>query len=130
MHSQYYDGAGGENVAPPVDRAAHELLGGHEHWRAHQLALRVGQGHASDFRDPEVGPPGSSVATDQDVRRLDVPMHDAVAVGVVDDFRGLDRDLETAEQRRCWRVASSRTVSPSTYSITIAGRPRWSSMTS
>ncbi len=82
------DDAEGEDIGAAVEVLAHRLLGRHVARRPHHDAgmSDVGIHH---LRDPEVGDLHFLTGEDDDVGGLDVPVHDAFGVGVVDGARDL-----------------------------------------
>ena len=91
------DGAQGEDVASSVDlvRVPAGLLRGHVGRGPHDgAALREVRLGVGGLRQAEVGDLGDAVRVDQDVRRLDVAVDDAVLVGVVDRLADLPHEGE------------------------------------
>ena len=74
-----------EDVGALVDRLARRLLGRHVGRRAQDRAdhRHLGRGLAAAPREPEVHDLDRAVGREHQVRRLDVAMHDAVAVRVL-----------------------------------------------
>ena len=80
---------------------------------------------ASDdlFGEPEVGDVRLSVVVDQDVRRLEVPVQDSVAMRVI--HRATHRRQQPRRLARGSGPSASRwaSVSPRTYFMLKSGRP-------
>ena len=87
-------GAEGVDVAAVVDDHAlgERLLGAHVAERAEQVAGHRHAGVLFDAGQAEVGDPELAGVVDQEVGRLDVAVEDAVLVGVVEGFGGLDAE--------------------------------------
>ena len=87
--------AEGVDVAAVVDDDAlgEGLLGAHVAERAEEVAGHRHAGVLFDAGQAEVGDPEFAGVVDQQVGRLDVAVEDAVLVGVVEGFGGLDAEV-------------------------------------
>src|SRR4029434_2678763 len=54
------------------------------------------------LRDPEVNELADAVGQDSDVRRLDVAVDHALAVGILQSARDLERDVDLSSEVRRW----------------------------
>jgi hypothetical protein len=92
----------GENVAQPVDFRIRELLRRHVENRAQQVAL-LGQARrlpvTRDTGDSEIQDFHGAVRKEPDVRRLHIPMEDAVRVGAMQPLGRLPHDADFLQQR-------------------------------
>src|SRR5262249_44942314 len=100
-----------EEIAPPVDEVAKDLLRGHVRWRAEGILYLLG-GHASgrrdalgpervahalysrSLRDAEVDHLHDTGSRDEDVARLQVAMNDTTLVNVLERGTNSTRDRE------------------------------------
>ena len=92
------DDADRVDVAARVDLGAEELLGRHVAGRAHDLA-HLRQRRGIDARDAEIADLDAPVVVDQDVRGLDVAVHDALLVRVAQPVEELADHLPDLLQR-------------------------------
>ena len=88
--------------------AALEPLGGHVADRAHDVAGAGQVAVAGDLGQAEVGDPDRAVGVEQEVRRLDVAVQDAVLVGVVEGLGDLKPDPRHASRVLRGRVGRGR----------------------
>ena len=72
-----------KNVGPVIHFFSRDLLGRHVIGRPHHHA-RLGHGGGRYTGDPEVHDVRFALGVDQNVARLDVPVHDAFPVGVIE----------------------------------------------
>ena len=80
-----------EDVAPAVELVTHGLLGRHVRRGAEQRP-RLRHVGVDELRNAEVGDLDLVVTVDHEVRRLDVPVDDAAAVGIVESRSHLARE--------------------------------------
>jgi hypothetical protein len=92
-------GAEGKDVAAMIDRPSEHLLGGHVVERADQRAV-ARHARALDACDAEVEDADAVAAVDHQVRRLDVAVDDAAAVGVVEPGADLLEVPELVDERQ------------------------------
>ena len=96
-----------------------EVAGGAEHRPRGSHAGRV----VHQAGDPEVDDLETVGGVEEQVRRLDVPMDDAVGVGGVQRFRGLRKPGERELRVDAPPRARTASVPPGKYSMTVNGRP-------
>ena len=83
----------------------HVIDGAHHHVAARQLGRhQAGQAEVENF--------DRAAVRDEDVRGLDVAMHDAVDVGVVEPLTDLGGDLDLAAQAQSLRRSHPRRADP------------------
>jgi hypothetical protein len=70
-----------------------DLFGAHVAQRAQQVPRKRQRGVALHLRKSKVGNPYLPVTVGKQVRRLDVPVHDPLLVGVFKRFGDLNADL-------------------------------------
>ena len=80
-------------IASRTDRLTTKAFGRHVGRRAHQTA-GLGEVRAVDAGDPEVGHLHAALVRQNDVGRLDVPVHDAARVGITQRLEHFPHDIE------------------------------------
>ena len=102
LAGHHFIGDDGERklVRSPVHGLPLHLLRRHVTGGAHH---RPGLGHLlrNDFRHAEIGDFRLAVVMHHDIGRLDVPMHDALAVGVIERERRLPQDVQHLCRFQC-----------------------------
>ena len=83
------------DVASAVDAAA-ESFGSHVSERADDVSLVCQLAGIVRLGQPEVRDPGRADGVEQDIRGLDVPMHDALLVGICERLGDLQTDPRDA----------------------------------
>ena len=116
--------AGGENsdrLSMPLPQTVPEPLG----WRTHQRSRTGDAGVDTGFiaGDAEVKQLDGSIRAHNDVRRLDIPMDDAVAMCVSQGQANLLDHTQRMLQLQAFRLMALSRGSPSTYSMTMYGSP-------
>ena len=101
------------------DRRAGDLLGRHVRERADQAA-GLGLAEVDEVRDAEVAELRGAARVEEDVRRLDVAVHDAAVVRRLEPADDVERHPPDLRPRRAARPTARRCASepPGRYSIT------------
>ena len=106
-------------------RRAVQLLGRHVAEAAHERAGAGDVGPVGDIGDAQIGQLHGALASEQDVGRLDVAVHDPARVNRIqsggDAFENPQQPHRGASGR--WPARRLSRVSPSTYSMTITTSP-------
>ena len=102
------------DVRPGADALAGELLGGRVVGSEDALARLGDPGTVApevgvhELRDPEVEKLGVALVGDEDVVRLDVPVHHEILVGVLDRHRDLEEQADAFIDRESLAIAVLR----------------------
>lgn len=91
--------AQGKNVGAAVERLSQHLLRRHVLGRAQHHA-GLGHGRRCHVGDAEIGQLGHAHGGDHDVGRLNVPVHDAQALRVIEAVGNLRRDIAEGVERQ------------------------------
>ena len=106
QHAEGVDVGGGGDCAA-LELLRRGVLGGQRARRGHRAADRDAGGLIDERRDPEVEELRAAGAVDENVRGLEVAVHDEVGVGVGDRVGDLEKELEPGAHWQSMRVGEA-----------------------